>query len=294
MNQVTSGKGFKVLITVVCILLVMALITAGNTTVGGLFTGFILMPLQKVAADVTGTAADAVKPARSAEELEEENSALREENKRLNDMLVEYYDLKKENDELYKFYDIKKNNEDFSVVPATVISRDPNENFYGFILDKGSADGVSVNDPVMTDNGLAGYVCELSIKSCKVTSILSPAASIGAVDKKTGDEGIMTGEPEYSDSGIAVMKNISAQNAIRTGDIVVTSGYGGLYPKNIKIGTISKMTLDGYTGTPVAVIKPFEDVRTITTAAIIINFSGKGEVEEFSQESSEAEKKKKS
>ena len=293
MNKVTSGKGFKVLITVVCILLVLALITAGNSTVGGIVTGYILNPLLRVASDFTNSADETITPPKSVEELEEENDKLKEENRRLNDMLVEYYDLKKENDELYKFYNIKKNNEDFSVVPSTVISRDPNENFYGFILDKGSADGVKPDDPVMTDNGLVGYVCEVSTKSCKVTSIISPAAQVGAVDKKTGDEGVVTGSPEYSDSGIAVMKNISAQNAMKSGDIVVTSGYGGMYPKNIKIGTVSKLDYDSYTGMPVAIVKPFEDVRNITSAAIITNFSGKGDIEELEESSGNKENSKK-
>lgn len=293
MNKVTSGKGFKVLITTVCVLLVLALITAGNSTVGGIVTGYIINPLLRVTADFTNSAEEAVTPPKSTDELERENSELKEENRRLNDMLVEYYDLKKENDELYKFYNIKKNNEDFSVIPSTVISRDPNENFYGFILDKGSADGVKLNDPVMTDNGLVGYVSEVSHKSCKVTSIVSPAAQVGAVDKKTSDEGVVTGSPEYSDRGIAVMKNISAQNAMKSGDIVVTSGYGGMYPKNIKIGTISKLDYDDYTGMPIAVIKPFEDVRDITSAAIISNFSGKGDIEVLEQSGSDKENSKK-
>lgn len=294
MNRITSGKGFKVLITTICILLVVTLITAGNPAVGGIVNGFIIVPLQRVAADATNSASEQVKPPKSNEQLEKENSELAEENRRLSEMVVEYYDLKKENEELYKFYNIKKNNEDFSVIPSTVISRDPNENFYGFILDKGSTDGVNVNDPVMTDNGLVGYVCEVNLKSCKVTSIISPASQVGAVDKRTGDEGVVSGKSEYCDEGIAVMKNIPTQNTVKSGDIIVTSGYGGLYPKNIRIGTVSKIDFDGYTGMPIALVKPFEDVRSITGAAIITNFSGKGEIDEFREESSKTSDKKKS
>lgn len=289
MNRITSGKGFKVLITIVCILLVFALITAGNSTVGGLFLDFVVTPLQKVATDALGQVEDNIPDTRTKEELSEENKLLRDENRRLNEMLVDYYDLKKENDELYKFYGIKQQNEDFSVVPSTVISRDPNENFFGFVLDKGSNDGVELGAPVMTDNGLVGYVSELGMMSCKVTSILSPDAQIGVIDKKTENEGIVTGEPEYSENGLVLMKNIAADNNIKSGDIVVTSGYGGIYPKNLRIGTVSKLTLDSYTGTAVAVIKPFEDVRKISNAAIIINFSGKGEIEEFKQSSDDTE-----
>ena len=278
----TSGNGMKILVLTVCILLIVALVTAGNSTVNGFFTGLVFSPLQKAAAGFTGAASDAVKSPENAEELETENSKLREENRKLNSMLVEYYDLKKENEELYKFYNIKKENDDFVLVPSTVISRDPNENFYGFVLDKGSKDGISQNDPVMTENGLVGFVSEVNLKSCKVTAMISPDAKVGAIDKKTENQGIVTGTPEYSDKNIAVMKNVSSQHTMEKGDIVVTSGYGGLYPKNIRIGMVYSLDYD-YTGMPVVLIEPYEDVRSITSAVVITDFGGKGEIEEYSR-----------
>lgn len=281
----SSRNGFKVLLTTVCIILVLALITSGNKAVNGFLTGYVLTPLQRVAADVTGNAEGSVKSPGDAKELDEENKRLKEENRRLNDMLVEYYETKRENEELYKFYDIKKKNNDFSLVPSKVISRDPNENFYGFVLDKGSNDGISLNDPVMTEYGLAGYVCEVSLKTCKVTPLLSPDASVSAVDKRTGDEGVIAGEAEYSEKGSIILKNISTDNTVKVGDIIVTSGYGGMYPRNIKIGTVSSLAYD-YAGMPVAVVSPFEDVTKTVSAVIVVDFSGKGEINEYSGEES--------
>lgn len=281
-----SANGMKVLVLTVCVLLVVALVTAGNSTMNGLFTGLIFAPLQKAAAGFTTSAGEGLSSPADAEELEKENKKLREENNKLSSMLVEYYELKKENEELYKFYNIKKDNDDFSLVPSTVISRDPNENFYGFILDKGSQDGISEKDPVMTENGLVGFVSEVNLKSCKVTTLLSPDAKIGSVDKKTENQGIITGSPEYCDDNITVMKNISAQNEMKKGEIVVTSGYGGLFPKNVRIGTIRELKYD-YDGMPVALIDPSEDIRNITSAAVITSFSGKGEINEYKKPSQE-------
>ncbi len=283
----SSGNGMKILVLTVCLLLVVALVTAGNSTVNGFFTGLIFSPLQRAASEFTGSASGVIKPPEDVQKLEEENSRLREENRRLNTRLVEYYDLKKENEELYKFYNIKKENGDFALLPSTVIARDPNENFYGFVLDKGSKDGVSKNDPVVTENGLVGYVSEVNLKSCKVTAMISPDARVGALDKKTENQGIITGTPEYCEKNIAVMKNISAQHQMEKGDIVVTSGYGGLYPKNVKIGTVLSLGYD-YTGMPIVLVEPFEDVRTITSAAIVTSFSGKGEIEEYSRPAQES------
>ncbi len=264
-------------------LLILALITAGNSYISNFFTSFIFTPLQQVATGAASTAGDALTPSKTVEELEEEISQLEEENRNLKDMLVDYYDIKEENELLEKFYEIKEENEDFTIVAASVIARDPNENFYGFTLDKGTADGVELNSTVVTENGLVGWVCEVASRSCKVKTILSPDAQIGATVKRTSDSGIITGSSDYSDSGSTLLQNVSAQNSIQEGDIVVTSGSGGVYPDNIKIGEVTKITLDSYTGMTVAVIEPYEDIQNVSSVAIITDFSGKGEIDTDSE-----------
>lgn len=278
MKRVFQGKGFKVLVTIICFLLILALITAGNPSVNNFFTSFIFTPIQRLATGGTSYVENAITPPKTTEQLQAEIDKLEKENQNLKDMLVDYYDIKEQNEQLLKYYDIKKENKDFSIVPATVIAKDPNENFYGFTLDKGKTDGVEINNTVMTENGLVGWVCEVSPKSCKVKTILSPDAKIGAVVKRTSDNGIIMGSADYSDNNLTLMQNISAQNSVKKGDIVVTSGYGGVYPKNIKIGEIKKITLDDYNGMPVAIINPYEDIKNVSSVAIITNFNGKGEV----------------
>ncbi len=282
-----SGKGFRVLTAVVCVFLVLALVSAGNSSVNNFFTSFIFTPLQQVTANGSEAAGDALSPGKSNEELQKRVSELEEENRDLNSKIVDYYDVKKENEELKRFYHIKKENTDFTLVPSTVIGRDPNENFYGFTADKGSTDGISVNDPVITENGLVGWVSETAPKSCKVTTILSPDTRIGAVVKKTDDSGIVAGSAQQADDNRVSMLNLTEQHTAQKGDIVVTSGFGGLYPKNLRIGKISSIAIDEYSGMPQAQIKPFEDVRYVSSVVIITDFDGKGEINAV--ESSESE-----
>ncbi len=279
MNNVFKSKGFKVLVTIVVFFLVVALVSSGNSYVNNFLTSYVLTPIQRAVTGGTNSAGDAIAPKKTYEELEEEVSRLEKENREMHDMLVDYYDIKRVNQELERFYDIKKENEDFSVLTATVIGRDPNENFYGFTLDRGSNDGVEMNDPVMTENGLVGWVSEVAPGSCKVSVILSPDASVGAVIKRTNDSGVITGSPLLSDEGLTRMINISSQSKVKEGDIVVTSGFGGVFPKNLQIGRIKEISLDEYTGMPAAVIEPFEQVRTVSAAVIVVDFKGKGEVE---------------
>ena len=287
MKRITREKGFRVMVMLVAFFLVTAILSSGNGYIGNFLTSFLLTPIQKAVSGGVYQAGDALTPEKSREELERELGMLKEENRRLNDMLVDYYDIKSRNEELNRFFDIKKENSDISLVPASVMLRDPNEDFYGFTADKGSAQGVSVNAPVVTENGLIGWVCAVAPRSCMVSTILSPEAGIGVEVKRTGDKGILSGSAEVSDDGITRMINLSEKNAIEKGDIVVTSGYGGVFPENLKVGKISRVTRDSFSGLPMAEIEPFEDVRAVSSAAIVVNFSGKNEIRGFTHSGEE-------
>lgn len=278
MKDFLSGKSFKVLVAVVSVMLVLVIVTAGNSTVGTYIVNFLTMPMQQITAGAVGDAGNAMQPQKSAEELEQEVSRLEDENRKLKDMLVDYYDVKEQNEQLKKYYKLKEENPDYDLVPATVIRRDPNENFYGFTLDKGKLDGVEKNSPVVTENGLVGWVCEVDATSCRVKTILSPDTQVGALDSKTSDSGIITGSSKYSDDNLTTMTKLSAQHKMSKGDIIVTSGLGGIFPQKLKIGEVKEILLDEYDSLPVAVIEPYEDIRNVSGVAVITNYLGKGEV----------------
>ena len=190
---------------------------------------------------------------------------------RLNDLLIDYYDIKKEYDELSQFLDIKKDNKSFEVAVASVIGRDPNENFSGFTLNRGINDGISVNAPVLTEKGLVGWISEVGISSCKVTTILSPDTKISACDKASSDKGIVSGSAELYEKGCTSLKNIRKGFKIAKDDIVVTAN-SVLYPENIKIGKVKEISTDSYTGMPIAVIEPFEDIKNVSSVVIVKKF----------------------
>lgn len=273
-----GSRSFKILVAVVCVLLVVALVTAGNKTVGSLVINYIVTPLQGSAAGMSQSVQSILPSGKTAEELVEENSKLLEENRKYREMLVEYYDLKEQNEQLLEFYDIKKEHTDYKLVAAKVIARNPNENFYAFTIDKGKNNGIELNCPVVTSNGLIGWVSEVDEVSCTVQTILSPEAQIGVLNKATKDGGVITGTPKNADAGLTVMKNISAQNSMKIGEIVVTAGTGGVYPPDLIVGEIKEITYDEYNGNPIAVIQPYEDIQNVTAVAVITDFNGKGTV----------------
>lgn len=293
MKNLFSGKSFKVLLGAVSVLLVLVIVTTGNSSFGTYLVNLFTLPMQKAAVNAVDSASDTQK---STKELQDEVNALEEENRKLRNMLIDYYDIKGQNEQLKKYYNLKEENPDYDILPATVIRRDPNENFYGFYIDKGTVDGVEIHDPVVTEKGLVGMVCEVDATSCKVKTILSPDIQVGVLDSKTSNSGIVTGSPRYSDENLTVMTKIPAQHTIKEKDIIVTSGLGGIFPEKIPVGEIQEIRLDEYDSQPMAIIKPYENIKEVTSVAVIKDYLEKGIItkSESSQESSKESSKENS
>ena len=267
----------KILATTFIVLLVTAAVTAAVDK--NIFTDFYTMvskPFQQTSQALAGDEA----AGRSKEELLRENSELHDEVNELVNRVIDYDDIKKENEVLRKYYGIKDDHPDYGVAVATVIRRDPNDDFYGFTIDKGSRDDVKRGDPVITDSGLVGWVSEVSVTTSRVTTLLSPEAKVGAMDQKTHDSGIATGSASLADSGQLTLSVISADNKIREGDIVITTGVGGVYPEDIIVGKVVKLGYNEFDTTPYAVIQPYGDLRTVSDVVIITSFEGQGVIEE--------------
>ena len=239
--------------------------------------------MQRVSTLVTNNAAATARDAAaSREQLLEENAQLKQQVAELQSQLVDYYDLKKENAQLYKYLDMKEQNQDFQLVAASVIGRDPNR-FYTFTIDRGTNAGVSVNDPVVTDEGVVGWVSSANSISAEVTAILSPdtrmggSAQAGGMDKVTGDSGVVSTDLMLADQGLVKLGYLTAETTAQPGDIVVTSGLGSIYPQNLKIGTIRSIEHEEYDVSLYALVEPFVDVTQVKDVMVITSFEGQGE-----------------
>lgn len=268
----------KILTTTFIVLLVTAAVTAAvdKNIFVDIYTA-AAKPFQQTTEAITNDPS----AGKSREELLRENAELHEEVNDLVSRVIDYDDVKKENEILRKYYGIKDDHPDYSIAVATVVRRDPNDDFYGFTIDKGSRDDVRVNDPVMTDGGLVGWVSEVSVTTAKVTTLLSPEAKVGAMDQKTHDSGIATGSAKLSDKGDLVLSVISADNRIGIGDIVITTGVGGVYPAGLVVGKVTDLDYNEYDTTPYAVIRPYTDLRTISDVVVVTSFEGQGVIAEY-------------
>lgn len=258
-------------------ILVVLLIIGGlteNNLISSMVNG-ITLPMSEVSA---AAAKEAAKP--SYDELEAENAELKEELAELRTQLADYYNVKQENERLWRYYDLKAENPQYEILPATVVRRDPNDDFYSFTLDKGKSSGVAVGDPVVTENGIIGWVYEADMYTAKVKTILSPDAKVGVIDSVTRDSGVVSGNVLYADKNLTTMTRISALNNLKEGDIVTTTGISGIYPSGLIVGEVKEIAFDEYDTSMYAVISPFEDIRTVIDVVVITSFEGQGEISE--------------
>lgn len=268
-----SNNGIKALVITLIILTVLSVLSQaqGSLLSGGVNS--VSKGLFQLSAAATASADSA-----SREELASEVERLQTENARLRQQLADYIDVKAENERLWKYYELKKTNPSYKIAPANVIRRDVNDEFYSFTLDVGTSVGVSVNAPVITDKGLVGWVCQADAATCKVRTILSPDTKAGVQDKQSGDSGILSGSVSLCDKNLTGMNKLAENHKLKQGDMIVTSGTGGVYPSGLLVGEVQSIEFNKYDASRCAVIKPYEDVRTITAAAVITDFDSKGKV----------------
>lgn len=230
-------------------------------------------PFQRAAAAVSSGVASLWENYANIDAILEENQQLSEENASLRSQMVDYDKLKAENEAYKALANIQEQHPEMSYTSSFVIGRDPLDSFWGFTLDRGTLDGVSVNDAVISDEGyLLGVVREADLTSCKVMTVLHPSFNAAGVVSRTRDNGIITGSADYAADGLCILSNLARSTLSREGDQVITTGLGGVFPPDVLVGVIKELTPEASGKSTLAVIQPGADPRTVRHVFIITNY----------------------
>lgn len=235
--------------------------------------GSIAAPFQKLASGISGFFSDISKSYSDGNRLLLENAELRSEINGLREKLAEYDEAIAQNDYYKNYLGMKETNPDFVFSDATVIAHDSDDPYGGFVINRGSLNDISLHDPVITEEGLVGYISQVGLTTSKVTSILSPEITAGALDNRSRDSGIVTGTLELASKGMCRLTNLSRSCNVAIGDYIVTSGEG-VFPDGLLIGTIESIGSDPYNTSIFADIKPFADLAAIKQVMVITSFEG--------------------
>jgi rod shape-determining protein MreC len=151
---------------------------------------------------------------------------------------------------------------------ARVIGQESN-NFLDFImLDLGSEHGVGVGMPVLTDQGLVGRISEVTNTTSKVLLVTDASSAVNAILQSSRVNGVVRGNP----GGDLLMDYIPQGVVFSVGEIVLTSGLGGNFPKGIPIGQVTEVRQRDIDVFQQAVVRPTVDFSSLELVTVVTNF----------------------
>ena len=281
MREILKSKNFRLLVIVAATLLVIMILSAAMPEEQNIFsavTSFVTSPIQKLSAILSGGIGSIGESMTDSDIIRAENALLTQKVRELTAQMVDYEELKHENEQLRSLLNLKESLDAFETLPATVISRDAIDSAASFIIDRGRIHGVKYLDPVITTDGLVGYISKVGPISSRVTTILSSSTNLGAMDRRTLDAGILSGDQELAVKNLTKLRGLSRDCDVAAGDLVVTTGLGGIYPKNLIIGEVSEIKAEAQDISLYAVIKPAANVKGCIDVYVVTYFDGQGSV----------------
>ena len=271
----------KFFLICLCIALVLTIVPSVFAVMGyrGLaknIVGTVTMPVRWVATVVGDAFEGWGKYFGTMKALNEENQALIDENKALKEQLPNAELLEKENERLRDYLDMKNKYPSFAMEEGMVISHSSGNYITNFTLNRGTLHGIAPNMPVITKDGIVGYVVEVGLNWCMVSTLIETATSVGAYIPRSEVVGIVSGDYSMRHEGTCKIGYIDAEADIEVGDTVYSSGTGSVYPADLKIGTITAIEANEYDRTLVATITPAVDFSSLKWVMIITGYQNGG------------------
>ncbi|WP_078595191.1 rod shape-determining protein MreC [Evansella clarkii] len=200
----------------------------------------------------------------------EENQVLKSHLDEYAALQVELTELRRVNEELKDSLDMSENLYDYTVRSALVIHRSPDRWNEYIGINKGGQDGIEENMAVMTSSGLIGKVHQVSQFSSTI-QLLSDQDHTNRISAFADN-----GEPTYGfiegiheESGYLQFTKIDIDAELEEGQMVVTSGLGGIFPRGLPIGEIVYFEPDEFGLSQTAFIEPAADFRQLDSVLVI-------------------------
>jgi rod shape-determining protein MreC len=196
----------------------------------------ITAPFQKIFIGTISTARDIWKNYFFLVETGQENLRL---NKKIDLLEIEnsrYQELLLTNQRLQQLLKFQENTEE-TFLPAKVIGWDSSVLFKSIIIDKGENDGLKINMPVVNSKGVVGRTVSVSPNYAQVLLVTDQNSAVDGLVQRSRCRGMLKGRGLSECSFDYVIKACD----IETGDAIVTSGLGSVFPKGLYLGTVKKI-----------------------------------------------------
>jgi len=200
--------------------------------------------------------------------LRQSNAELEAEVARLQAQVVQLQSQVADTQALAALVNFSRSNPESAYTAATVIGRDPSPFLRYIIIDKGSNHGLRRGMPVVTDQGLVGRVDAVIGSAARVQLITDPTSAVNIRLEKADREAVLTGTL----AGDLTLDLVPQDISLELGDVVLTSGLGGSYPRDLIVGqviTVRKRDSDLFQQ---AFIQPVVDFAQLKIVLVITDF----------------------
>lgn len=196
--------------------------------------------------------------------LEKQNASLKEQLASLQEQLSQHVEAEGEATRLKALLGLQTT-VTYHSRAADVIGRSPDNWHARIFLDRGTADGVKVDSVVMAPQGVVGRVIKASAHTSEVSLLTDPGNQVSCLDQRSRSPGVLAGEGEST----LVMRYLQQQVDFRIGDALITSGYGGVYPKGLPLGKVASVTRQPNAITPDVTVVPDADLDRVEEVLVL-------------------------
>jgi rod shape-determining protein MreC len=152
-------------------------------------------------------------------------------------------------------------------IGARVIGRDSSRWFAVIVVDRGSSDGVRRNAPVVATEGLVGRVIAVTPSTAQVLLITDPRSAIGVVLQRSREAAVVEGQGQ----GELRLKYVARSRELASGELVVTSGLSGVFPRGLPVGSVAAVAREQGALYQEAAVRPAANMDHLEEVLIVID-----------------------
>ena len=268
------------------LLIVIAALLAAVLGVGSFLLGadpltnlveIVATPFRGISSAVANWAQEQYDRAFRYDALEQTNEELRHRVSELEELEREYQDAIREKERLEDLLGLAEERPEFTYTDAQVTRRTTSNWESNLTIDRGTGDGVAVNDCVIDQYGnLVGIVTEVGSNWSLVATVLDPSVELGGRVARTDDDAILEGDFTLMLEGQLKLSYLPEDTQLVSGDQVITSGLGGVYPAGLVVGEITGLFTEADGGSRYAQVKPAADLDSVRYVYVITDFGAQG------------------
>jgi len=269
LTQVVSVKFRRYALLLAVLLMSLFLLTVqtrgGGPTGAADLVALAITPVQSLLAKAHRGALGAWHTFADWKAVRSENLALRADNERLRVQSLQVRETDQENRRLRRLLALRERMP-LATLTGEIIGREAGGWARSLTVNRGRADGVAQQMPVIVPEGLVGRVAQVRSGASVVQLLSDPTSTVGAVVQRTRTPGLVVGEP----AGGVRFKFMARDGAgVAAGDLIVTSGLGTLFPKGIPVGRVTAIEDKGSALFHFAVLAPAVDSARVEDVLLL-------------------------